>query len=80
MQYAYISGYKQMGFKIINACTCSKKIPLEFYNLIRDKYPRYFPEMERVGEETRITDIYQLRVADVKVGSITTFMELLEKP
>lgn len=46
MQYAYISGYKQMGFKIINACTCSKKIPLEFYNLIRDKYPRYFPEME----------------------------------
>lgn len=50
-----------MKFKIINAVTCAKKIPQEFYEIIRDKYPRYFPEMERVGEATVIKDIYQLR-------------------
>lgn len=48
--------------------------------MIRDKYPRYFPEMERVGQETRVTDVYQLRTKDVKIGSINTFMDLLEKP
>lgn len=42
-QMTFLTCTKELGFKIINAISCGKKVPYCILQCLMNKFPKYFP-------------------------------------